>query len=395
MKLFCLGTPHWRSLVVTLLLWCATQGALALNAGQRLEAIKQSLIDLSLGSEVNLASSAYLDERGVLHESSLLTSQSQVRGVRVLSYLEEAGLSTAEVEAKFSVRACPVARPGLRREARISFVQGSHDPRFGDHYLSELSRFSEKRLRQALASSAQWSVTPRQQFHNGYHHKMAASGGNQPPFEIQLRLQQSQPEFAKNIDGVQRYLSAQGDSALRWSRAQIPALAARASWDKHVLAFEIRLFDPRRGNTIAIETGELEYPPVPRGYSKTQLPNHFIEQLTDAVQSFIVQMDQALECSPHYYHVINSSPAQSDEDAGSGFRINAGSIAGVQVGDHFILSPTPQITGGGASLDDIETLVLTEVQAVDSHAATLVVTAGGDNSGSSRHNFKQYVAIYF
>ena len=100
--------------------------------------------------------------------------------------------------------------------------------------------------------------------------------------------------------------------------------------------------------------------------------------------------------------------AGSPSDAStSSLRINAGSLAGVQVGDQFLLSPTPQITGQGADLADIEKLLLAQVQAVDAHGATLQVTAGQVpagkvpsvakvRSGSSiSHNFNHYVAIYF
>ena len=398
MNLFCSGTlaaGHWRRLILSSLLLCMAQGTLAFNADQRLEAIKQALIDLSLGSEVTLASSAYLDERGVLHESSLLTSQSQVRGVRVLSYLEEAGLRSANVEATLSASTCSVARPGLRREARIRVLQGVDDPRFGDHYLGELSALAQQILSQTLSRTGVWAATPRQQFNSGYHHKMAASGGNQPPFEIHLRLQQAQPGFDKFKRGVQHYLVAQGGGALRWSRAQVPALAARKPWPRQVLAIEMRLFDPFLGTTIAVETADIEYPNVPRDYSKSQLPNKFVEQLGSSVQRFVDQTNRALECRPRYYHVINGASGQVDNDTDIGLRINAGSVAGVQVGDQFLLSPTPQISGGGASLDDIEKLVLTRVERVDSHMATLVVTAGQGDGGSERHNFKQYVAIYF
>ena len=395
MKWFCSNTGPWRSWLLWSLLLSAAQGALAIEADQRLEAIKQALIDLSLGSEVRLASSAYLDERGVLHESSLLTSQSRVRGVRVLSYLEEAGLSSANVEATLTASTCSVARPGLRREARIGVLQGVQDLRFGDHYLSELSALTQQILTQSLSRTAAWAVAPRQQFNSSYHHKMAASSGNQPPFEIQLRLQQAQPDFGKNIGGVQRFLAAQSDSTLRWGRAQIPALAARESWPKKVLALEMRLFDPVLGTAIAVETADIDYPNMPRGYSKTQLPNKLVEQLTSSVRRFVDQMDKSLECRPDFYHVINSMPVEVDLDADISLRINGGSVAGVQVGDQFLLSPTPQISGGGASLDDIEKLVLTRVERVDSHAATLVVTAGQGDSRAERHNFNQYVAIYF
>ena len=86
------------------------------SAEQKLEAIKQALVDLAMESEVTLGSAAYIDDQGVLHESTLMSSSNNVRGVRVLSYLEEAGIPVARVEASMlSDRTCPGARPELRR----------------------------------------------------------------------------------------------------------------------------------------------------------------------------------------------------------------------------------------------------------------------------------------
>ena len=89
-----------------------------------LDAIKQALVDLSLGSELRLATSAYVDERGVLHESSLVTSQAQIRGVRVLAYLQEAGMTTASLEAAMATSECAVKRPGLKRQVLVSVDHG-------------------------------------------------------------------------------------------------------------------------------------------------------------------------------------------------------------------------------------------------------------------------------
>ena len=59
---------------------------------QKLQAIKHALVDLALGTEISLGSAAFIDSQGVLHESSHMTTQGNIRGVRVLSYLEEAGV---------------------------------------------------------------------------------------------------------------------------------------------------------------------------------------------------------------------------------------------------------------------------------------------------------------
>jgi len=168
------------------------------------------------------------------------------------------------------------------------------------------------------------------------------------------------------------------------------------------------------GTVVLLEKSQLEYPRLARGYDKTQLPTQFVDQLDAIAQRFVGQMDGALECRRHYYHVTNShvtnSHVTSKQMAGSpsdtsannitsSLRINAGSLAGIQVGDQFLLSPTPQITGQGADLADIEKLLLAQVQAVDAHGATLQVTAGQASNAASgstiSHNFNHYVAIYF
>ena len=170
---------------------------------------------------------------------------------------------------------------------------------------------------------------------------------------------------------------------------------SRAPWSSQTLEIELRLIDPMRGNVVLAETVQIDYPRLPRGYDKTDLPTKFIAQLTAISQRFVGQMSETLECSRHYYHVSNSSTVSGGSGASAEIRINAGSIAGVQVGDQFLLSPTPQISGQGASLDDIGKLVLAQVQAVGLHGATLKVTAGQAMYSQLGDNFNHYVAIYF
>lgn len=377
-----------------LLLWTA-QGTLAFNADQRLEAIKQALIDLSFDSEVNLASSAYLDQRGILHEASVVTSQSQVRGIRVLSYLEEAGLGIADVEATVVASDCPVARPGLRRETLIRVIRGATDPRFGDHYLSELGELSEQLLSLALSRTSNWSVTAKQQFVSSYHKKMAATGSGRRPFEVQIAIRPARLEFREGIYRVERYVDMQRNNALYWSQSHIPGLASRAPWSNEALAVELRLIDPVRGDLVVAETVQFDYPSLPRGYDKSALPTTFVQKLNAVAQRFVRQMDRALECQRPYYHVSKGQTFGRGSDASVDVRINAGSIAGVQVGDQFLLSPTPQISGQGASLDDIGKLVLAQVQTVGLYGATLVVTAGPAVERQLNNNLSHYVAIYF
>ena len=72
-----------------------------LDAEARLESIKQALVDITLGSEIELSSAAYLDDSGVLRETSVMTTNAKVRGVRVLSYVKAAaGIAEADLNAE-------------------------------------------------------------------------------------------------------------------------------------------------------------------------------------------------------------------------------------------------------------------------------------------------------
>ena len=48
------------------------------------EAVKQALVDMALDTDLRLDSAAFLDSLGMLHESSLLSTNSDISGLRVL-----------------------------------------------------------------------------------------------------------------------------------------------------------------------------------------------------------------------------------------------------------------------------------------------------------------------
>jgi hypothetical protein len=69
------------------------------NAEQKLEAVKQALVDMALDTDLRLDSAAFLDSLGMLHESSLLSTNSDISGLRVLDIKRASGIDVAELEA--------------------------------------------------------------------------------------------------------------------------------------------------------------------------------------------------------------------------------------------------------------------------------------------------------
>ena len=66
---------------------------------QQLQLIRQALLDATLdATPTQVISSAWVDGRGALHENHEFHSRAEVRGVRVLSYLNEVPLRTISTQ---------------------------------------------------------------------------------------------------------------------------------------------------------------------------------------------------------------------------------------------------------------------------------------------------------
>ena len=132
-----------------------------LDAEARLESIKQALVDITLGSEIELSSAAYLDDSGVLREASVMTTKAKVRGVRVLSYVKAAaGIAEADLSAEIlSNQSCPGGRSSLIREAVVQVAQNYKNHRVGNHYLNEINELLENTVVDKLSSVEGWTVS--------------------------------------------------------------------------------------------------------------------------------------------------------------------------------------------------------------------------------------------
>ncbi len=80
-----------------------------------LQAIRASLIDAATSAPTRVVSSAWVDERGALHESTQWHSQLRLRGVRVLEYLEPEKPERDEKPRRWNVQA--LVEPADRRAA--------------------------------------------------------------------------------------------------------------------------------------------------------------------------------------------------------------------------------------------------------------------------------------
>ena len=383
--------PRW--LLVLMLLSSSQTLADNLTAAAKLEAIKQALVDLALGTEVTLGSAAYLDRNGGLHETAVMSTNTQVRGIRVLSYLQEAGTTTARVDASMlSDSSCPGYRAGMRREATVRVlldpVNTNPNQPVGDHYFNELLALTEQTLVSALSASKDWSVRPERYHANTYESMTYGTGADHVPyrFEIVFRDRKLVRDLGHYSQRLFHHGKQSGYQAISWFTDARPISATYESWPAKALEYELRLIDRATEQPLWRETRPLQYPRVDRGYGKASLPVDFKRQVRAATQGLISQVTASLHCYAQGYQ-LTAIAGDSKH-----IQINAGMVAGIKVGDQFLISDDAKLLDRAVRPGGLEMLTLAQVVSVRAHSASLRLMAGP--KGQAPSDLNNLVAVH-
>ena len=375
------------------------------NAEQKLEAVKQALVDMALDTDLRLDSAAFLDSLGMLHESSLLSTNSDISGLRVLDIKRASGIDVAELEVKMrSGQSCPGARPNNRRQAVISVganvTNANPDLRMGDHYLGELNLLTEQALIAALYGSDNWSVRSQNHYESAYDRYLSGTSADQARyrFHIVLRAEYAEHEQFANlptstafepnalVSGLSYGLEA-GYNGLAKLAEAVPALSYSKPWPEQKYSYQLALFDREQGAALWSKKVAMRYPEVSRGYLKAAMPEPLKQRLGEITQQFVAEVSDFMECREEFYKLI---PQPGTEEL---VKINAGQIAGINVGDQFLISADKNILNQSLSMEGLSGLGLAKVQSVTAHTAILKYVAGPQ--WSQKAMLARSVAMHF
>ena len=339
------------------------------DAEQRLESVKQALVDLTLGSEIELSSAAYLDESGVLHESSLMTSNAKIRGIRVLSYVKAAaGITETELNAEIlSDQSCPGSRRTLTREAVVQVAQNYKNHRVGNHYLNEINELLENTVVDKLSSVEGWSVSGFSVEEPYYMRLVSGRPGNHAAYKIEIN--------SRLLPGLKKINSRFWPQSFNKSAKMLPA---------RQLEVEIILKHKDSVAPLWQKSYSLKYPKEEAAYIKTSLPDKFQDELARAAESLIVEMQEVFKCRVEYFKISTAGVGES------GFVLQAGSFNGVREGDQFLLSDNPAILKKALSKKGLVGLGLGEIKRVGERTATLRQIAG-----PPIYDLSRYIALPF
>jgi len=356
------------------------------NPEDRLISIKQALVDLALGNEIKLASAAYIDSNGVLHESSLLTSNAQVRAVRVREYLQEAGVPVTKLDADMlPIGHCSNAKPNIKRQALIRVIADSHTAAngpVGDHYLRELAELAQQVLMAVMANSEHWAVSVERRYANGYESYVSGTSLDNSPyrFDIALTPDRPLPRAINHGEIVSRPSLELGHKLIALTSKAVPETLRPQPWPREKLTYELQLYNRVTDRPLWHAAVALAYPRVPRGYAKSAVPDGFQRELAAKTRQLVAEVTERTSCEVNQYRL---SPIAANSQRG---QINGGLVAGIQVGDQFLISAGPDLINQALVPRSLEMLVLAEVVSVSAHTAILQRLAGSQlfEGGNSR-----------
>jgi len=340
------------------------------SAEERLEAIRQGLVQAALEGATRVESLAWIDGQGVLREGSSFRSGMDVRGVQVLSYVRD---NTGQPQAQLQLppvsvsNAAPVpARQDLLRQrktasqcenaATLRHLIGLRMTVEEGWSVDEaplaraLGQLTTNLLQQSGSVASGWAMLPRfAPAQSDYERILLGTTADQLPWQAYLRVKPAPPLPAT---GAANYLSMLPIWADRPVMARLSfSLVARG---KSRPAFE---------GSVQLEVLRQAQP-----WGRPQLEASVRAQATSLIQPWVLALSEQFSCEALRPDVIAVRGVE--------LSINAGTLAGVRTGDEWVLADPQrfpqQILASGVAA----TSVLARVGQVYPHNAQLQIVAG-------------------
>jgi hypothetical protein len=351
----------------------------AANEAQ-LAAIRQAILEATLDRPTRVISSAWVDEQGALHESAHFHSEAQVRGVRVLSYVQDDEPQT-QVSAEVlpwgwrpqgagagAVGSCNAPPRPWRLPLLVQTVmpEGFSGPQqFASQTLLGLAQQSWTQLMQ---SSQRWRVQALPALVAASHSTAYGSASS-----------------TGSSNAYMRALTGQQDASSGWT-AEL-SLVPHAPLPERHWADRLKLGapEPLWHWSLQLRLGQRHSPSAPLSVqwevtqvvsvSPAQMANHpsaWAQQLQGQLQaqmhSWVAQLDEHTACEPVQFHVSRQGAQQLE--------LQAGADSGLRPGDRVLLVNPGQVPSRMLEAGVAQHLALAEVVRVGPQRTVLQALAG-------------------
>jgi hypothetical protein len=359
----------------------ASAAAQAISAQDKLAAIRHELVQAALEAPTQVQVTQWIDGQGVLRESSSFRSGMKIRGVRVLSYTQNAqgepgakvdwqtptpfnaAVATAQASPGQASKNCKRTEPG--HLAHIAALAWTLDPHWHADDLPLLLEFQtllRSDWERSSPNTALWHLAePKADVQRtSYSQALLASGADDIPWKIDLSVTQvPTPKLALPFETLQKMTGANLHLALVSS----PPLR---------LQLQMSLSSRLQNRPVLQLSAPIELEAQINNLEAVRLNPTSRQRVFQQAQSWAQEIQAVLTCLPVMAQVTQATPSE--------LRINVGAAAGVRMDDEWLLGDQQTIPQRLLEADSTSNIVLAKVQFIDKHHALLRVQAGASSN---------------
>jgi len=376
------AAPLRRAAAATVLLVVAgAPWAQSLSAEDKLAAIRKGLVQAALEGPTQVSATQWIDGNGALQELSAFRSGMKVRGVRVLAYSTDAhgepnaklqwenteGVDSKNAAGGKTTAACkPLAKGNLQHV--LGWSWNALTPLDADSatVANALQSTVLAQLQQAGAQASQWQLVERTQREgrSSYEQALLGSSKDELPWSLKFEL----TARGTKVPGDPVTPAPRGDAAI--APAPPVPVAGLAVQLRMTLTARKQIQPTLQASAdFALRTSDDNWGPASLSASAR-------DQVAQQVAAWSQALQQRLACLPVIADVTQAAGAQ--------LRVNAGSAAGVRVGDEWVLAHDQAAVQGALNPGAAGQTVLAKVQSVGPYYAQLKAIAGnGQNVQTS------------
>jgi hypothetical protein len=313
-----------------------------LSAEERLKAIRSAMVEAAMKSNTRVSSTSWMESDGQLRELNRFSSEVKLRDMQVTQFVRDAGqepqaqLAVANVEAVQANRCdVPQAKAALRQVMTVGLTVSSGIPAAHRYQAQQVGFAARTQLLQSAARSERWRLISTQAQTRAYDRMSYGNGEEHVQWHAQLAVTPAP------YGGVSDDYSAFGLTL------QVNGPGQRQAW---------------------FNAQEVVLPSLPtQAYGTPKIDTDTVAAIDRAVAKMTAQLEKQLSCEPQSFAV---------EQSGDRLSLQAGSNAGLRVGDKLMLadaSVLPRYTLEPGALD---AAVLAEVKSVTPYQAEIKQVAG-------------------
>jgi hypothetical protein len=329
----------------------------------QLSAIRQAILQATIDRPTRVLSSAWIDDKGALHESAHFQSEAQVRGVRILSYLEDDKEAVPQVSAEVlpwgwraaqSKTATCTAPPRPWRLPLVLQTRTENGFSGAQNFASQsLLNIVSQLWTQKMQSSQRWRAQLKESPpENAYMRALTGPSESPTGWTAELVLKPHAPAAAMNFQKVWHAMS-KDEADWRWTLSftlgerHTPTGMIEPHWQIE--------------QVISID-------PQALGQNPSAWTQQLTAQLQSQIQSWVQQLDKRSECEPVQFHVRHNGQ--------EGLQLQAGFGSGLRPGDRVLLMNPSQIPSQMLEPGATQHLALAQVVKVGPDRTELQQLAG-------------------